>query len=66
LAPEGADGDAPAVALRFDPQTLQKRASFGRLVPHFGQFIMIISFKGAANRQFAVASSTRAMDSQYT
>jgi len=29
-----------AVALMFDPQTLQNRASVGRLVPHFGQVIV--------------------------
>jgi hypothetical protein len=36
----GACACAPAPANRFDPQTLQNRASFGRLVPHFGQFIL--------------------------
>jgi len=29
-----------AVALMFDPQTLQNRASVGRLVPHFEQVIV--------------------------
>src|SRR5262249_37081552 len=47
--PGGADGGAwtpaPAVALKFDPQTLQNRASFGRLFPHFGQFIIFLSLR---------------------
>jgi hypothetical protein len=34
-----------AVALMFDPQTLQNRASVGRLVPHFEQVIVAPSME---------------------
>src|SRR5262245_41261078 len=36
----GAWAPAPAIPIKFDPQALQNRASFGRLFPHFGQFIV--------------------------